>query len=111
MCKNNERDTQKSGQHLLTLMWFQTCIYIFFFLLNTKEDITLIKQLDYHCIFPTKPFNCLLTSFTPSSFVFNRSKKLIQVLNNMRVRVSDDNFGVNYPFKCLTRKAKGETVS
>ncbi len=45
----------------------------------------------------------LSTSFTISSFVFNRTKKLIQIWNSLRVsKWQNFHFWVNYPFKVKT---------
>jgi len=72
--------TQKGKfcHHLLTLMLFQTCMS-FFLLLNTKVTKQLMVAIDFH--YTVGPI-CLPTFFKIYSY---RSKKLIQVWNNIRV--------------------------
>jgi len=104
----------KFCHHLLTLKLLQTCMS-FFLLLNTKEDILEndwnFGTIDFHSVFfffygrqwcqTTVWFQSF---FKISSFVFNRRKKLIQVIcNKLRVSKWWQNFHywVEYPFNSV----------
>jgi len=71
---------KKYCHHVLSLKLFQTCINLFV-LLNTKENI--LKNVCYHSC--RAPLTSILWKRKKSSLVFSRTKKCIQVWNNLRV--------------------------
>ncbi len=81
----------------------------FFFLEHRRRYLKKIHSLMCVCVFSELLFltfteqTTWVTFFKKWLFMFHRRKKLIQVLNNMRVnKWQNFHFGMNYPFNILS---------